>query len=149
MEKSNYAFTIQIPAFKKVYHFKYAKYATFDDDNQMQILDKLISNAIYNYESIMYDITYERHKDGRWHAHGSIYRVDGGLETWEIKQIQEHVCKNVGVKTQKQFNEVFCFVPIYAYAGWQTYIEKDLVPEEMIHNDVLEREEYFEKYRFK
>lgn len=55
----------------------------------------------------------------------------------------------IGIKNQKQFMEIFCYVPIYKYGGWQTYIEKEAPKEEDIfYNDVLEREEYFEKYRF-
>jgi len=54
-------------------------------------------------------------------------------------------------KNQKQFTEIFCYVPIYKYGGWTTYIEKTKEEDDknlLFFNDVLEREEYFSEYRF-
>lgn len=150
--KENFAFTLQVPSFKKVYYFQKKRFIDFDSSDQMGYLEFLIQKSIDKLDldegfEVTYDIVFEKHLDGRWHSHGTIFSVS----LQQIQFIQSTVCKMVGVKTQKQFNEIFCFVPIYRYTGWQTYIlktEDDQNMEALYHNDVLEREEYFETYRF-
>lgn len=118
----NFAYTLQILAFKQVSLQGVRKqYSKFTGDEQMLILKNLITHIENDYIKEV-NITYEKHKDRRYHSHGTIFNSSIS----EMSTIQESVCRIVGVKTQKQFNEIFLFVPIYSMGGWDTYIKKDI-----------------------
>lgn len=121
----NFAYTLQVPNFKQVnYNGKRKAFGKMTLTEQMDYLDYLKRMTEDDYLKQI-SITYERHKDGRYHAHGTIF--NSSLP--EMVQIQSSICIEVGVKTQKQFNEIFCYVPIYNMGGWDTYCKKDIPPE--------------------
>lgn len=133
----NFAYTLQVPAFKQVSLNNVRKqYSKFTGDEQMLILQNLVNHIQDDYLKEV-NITFEKHKDRRYHCHGTIFNTSIS----EMSVIQESVCRLVGVKTQKQFNEIFCFVPIYNMGGWDTYIKKDIPVEFEIddHEEIINK----------
>lgn len=125
----NWAFTLQIPSFKKV---KYAgnqlAYKSLDFDAQKAFLKLCIDIPVERFDGenhIEYEIYYEKHADGRLHAHGTFYN----LTIDQIKCIQTIVCRDaVGISTLKQFDHVFNFLPIFNSIGWEKYSTKEVEP---------------------
>lgn len=127
IEKFDYAVTLQIPAFKKInYNGKYQAYHLFDGESQKNYLRYIILESYLkvvgdNAHGLLFH--YERHtlcKYGRYHVHFTIPEL---LEH-KIREIQEHICKKLGIKTLKQSMEIFYYITKRSY-GWEHYITKD------------------------
>jgi len=121
----NFGFTIQIPPFLKVRfgENKY-KYAGLTEDQQKEYITKNINLLCEDYDAkrlIDRDIFFEKHQDGRIHAHGTFKLI----HTSEILAMQNSFCISMGIKKLKQQNEVFNWIPLYDAEGWQKYITKD------------------------
>lgn len=121
-ELKNYAFTIQIPSFKKVrFEDKYMPYASFDTDSQERMHYALIRNAISEFDNQHFEIKFEKHKDGRVHSHGTLYQLSEG----QIEEFVDSVCFCIGVKSPKQKKECCYIIPILCSYVWDNYIKKE------------------------
>lgn len=121
-ELRNYAFTIQIPAFKKVrFEDQYQPYSLFDSEAQERMHYALIRNAISDFENQHFEIKFEKHKDGRVHSHGTIYQ----LTEEQLEDFVNSVCFCIGVKSPKQKRECCFCIPILCSYTWDSYINKE------------------------
>ena len=119
----NFGFTLQIPAFLKVcYKDIKLPYSKLSLENQESFLGSMLTDITqFPERQIPYEVNYEKHKDGRIHAHGTF----GELEQSELLSMQNAFCSKLGIKKPKQQNEVFNWIPLYDYTGWKKYITKD------------------------
>lgn len=134
-ELKNYAFTIQVPSFKKVnYDGKYQVYKDLSNIQQEDYLYKLVRSSLSDNEHQHFEIKFELHKDGRTHCHGTVYQLTPNL----LSEFQESVCFQIGVKSPKQKNECCFCIPILLSYGWEMYINKE-----------QDEEDRYSKYLFK
>jgi len=126
-ELKNYAFTIQIPSFKKI-NYK-GVYQPYKDLSELEQEDFIYSTVriILKDETSHFEIKFEKHKDGRTHAHGTIYQITNE----DIEQFKESVCYVLGVKSPKQKSECCFCIPILFSHGWSEYITKEEVKEDI------------------
>lgn len=120
IELKNYAFTVQIPAFKKIKHFEsYKPFKEFTQLEQESILYEFVRIGCDEICS-SFDIKFEQHKDGRTHAHGVFYQISED----NLKDIKQSVGYMIGVKSEKQINDCCYCIPLFLSHGWNTYINK-------------------------
>lgn len=119
----NYAFTIQIPAFKKIYYNDiYQPYKELSTLEQEDYIYKLVRHAISDFDTEHFEIKFEKHKDGRTHAHGSLYNISSD----NLEEFIDSVCFQIGVKSPKQKRECcFCIPILLSYERWNMYLNKD------------------------
>lgn len=138
----SYTFTFQIPSFKKVnYNEEYKKYSSLTEDQQKDFIYNIISSEV-----LITSIFYERHKDGRLHAHG-FYNSNMSKE-----HIQKAICLKLGIKADKQQKETFFNESCYDITAWDRYIKKDQSDEikEIASPDAIDYAQYqFGKNAFK
>lgn len=135
VELKNYAFTIQIPAFKRVkFDELYQPYKEFDNDAQERMHYALIRNAISEFDNQHFEIKFEKHKDGRVHSHGTIYQIT----EYQLEEFVNSICYVVGVKSPKQKKEVCYCIPILCSYIWEKYINKDQKVEVKLDEDIPE-----------
>lgn len=135
VELKNYAFTIQVPGFKRVnYEGLYIQYKELSNTQQEDFLYKLVRSALSDNEHQHFEIKFELHKDGRTHCHGTVYQL---TET-QLNEFKESVCFQIGVKTPKQKTDVCFCIPILFSYGWDLYCNKD-----------QDEEDRYSKYLFK
>lgn len=120
----NYAFTVQIPAFKRInYKGNYIQYKKLSSASQEDYIYSLVrTGTLELVES--YEIQFEKHTDGRIHAHGSFYSLSDDA----IEIIKKNIGFLVGVHTDKQINEVCYCIPIlnsYNQTIWDNYTTKE------------------------
>lgn len=120
IELKNFAFTLQIPSFKKVRHFEH--YKAFKDYPQLEQ-----ESILYEFVRIAcseicqtFDIKFEVHADGRKHAHGVFYQISSE----NLEDIKLSLAKLIGIKSEKQINDCCYCIPIFLSHGWNTYINK-------------------------
>lgn len=121
-ELKNFAFTIQIPAFKKVqYQGLYIAYRDLTETDQESFLYGLVRNAIADFDNQHFEIKFEKHKDGRKHCHGTLYQLTNN----EIEEFINSISFCVGIKSPKQKQELVYCIPILCSYVWDTYINKE------------------------
>jgi hypothetical protein len=121
-ELKNYAFTIQIPAFKKVnFNDIYQPYKDFSSEDQENFIYQIVRHAISDFDSQHFEIKFEKHKDGRVHAHGTLYQ----LSVAQIEDFTDSICFCIGIKTPKQKKECCYIIPILCSYVWDNYIKKE------------------------
>lgn len=119
-ELKNYTFTIQIPAFKKIrYNDIYRPYKELSNQEQEDFIYRMVRNILRD-ETSHFEIKFELHKDGRTHAHGTIYE----LTQEQLEQFKDSVCHIIGVKSDKQKSECCYCIPILCSYTWDRYISK-------------------------
>lgn len=137
----NYAFTFQIPRFKKVnFNSCYIPYGNLSNSNQVLFMTMILNKIIQDRFLKQYECVSELHTDGRIHMHGTIYM----LSESQHQALREAVCLEIGIKALKQQIDIFCILPIYHSLGWNKYCYKQF-EEDSPRSD----EEKFEKYLFK
>lgn len=122
-ELKNYAFTIQVPSFKKVnYNEIYQTYKDLSSIEQEDYIYKLVRSAISDFDTEHFEIKFEKHKDGRVHSHGTLYNIT----EQNLEEFIDSVCFQIGVKSPKQKKECcFCIPILLSYDRWNMYINKD------------------------
>jgi len=121
-ELKNYAFTIQVPGFKKVnYDGLYVQYKDLTNEQQEDFIYRVVKNTFIDSETIHFEIKFEKHKDGRTHAHGTLYQFTGE----QLSEFIDSVAFQIGVKSPKQKNEVCYCIPILCSYIWREYINKE------------------------
>lgn len=140
VDLKNFAFTLQIPAFKKIKHFDYYKpFKEFNSSEQESILYEFVRIGCSEIcES--FDIKFELHQDGRVHAHGVFYQIT--LDN--LEDIKKSIGLLIGIKSQKQINDCCYCIPLFLSHGWTTYINKFQIP----RSDTDENERDYSKYLF-
>lgn len=130
IELKSYAFTLQIPAFKKVRHYeKYMPYKDYTSQEQETILYETMRFSCSDVsEKISFDIKFEKHKDGRMHCHGVLHSISSS----QLFEIKKNVGICIGVKTEKQINDCCFCIPLFLSHGWNTYMNKEQPKEEEI-----------------
>lgn len=124
VELKNYAFTIQIPAFKRVnYNEVYTQYKDLTPSEQEDFIYRTVRTGISELQHQHFEIKFEKHKDGRIHAHGSIYEISSD----DLELFESSVCSIIGVKSPKQKREVCYCIPILCSYIWDKYINKDQI----------------------
>ena len=137
----NYAFTLQIPRFKKVnFNGCYIPYGNLSNSNQELFMRTLLNRFIQDKFIKQYEAVSELHSDGRVHMHGTIY----DLATSQHTALRECICLDIGIKQLKQQTEIFCILPIYHSLGWSKYCYKQFETDSPRSD-----EEKFERYLFK
>lgn len=125
----DWSYTFTIIHFKKVnYQGKYKEFKKFTDNEQKEILKKVLS--VCDDLLLGCDIHYETHQQMNkncLHAHGTIFNTSNFC----MREIQKKVCEYVGVKGDSLW-EYFYFVPTFSSAGWQTYCMKEIEKEKRI-----------------
>lgn len=126
-ELKNFAFTIQIPAFKKVsYNGVYQPFKELKPIEQEDFIYTLVRHSLSEFDNQHFEIKFEKHQDGRTHAHGTIYQ----LTQDQLDCFIDSVCFVIGVKSPKQKKECcFCIPILMSYDRWSMYINKDQVKE--------------------
>lgn len=139
VELKNYAFTLQIPSFKKVKHqLKYVKYGDLKSIEQEEYLYGLVRS---NDDIIKhFEIKFELHQDGRTHAHGTIYQITEA----QLNEFRQSVCFQIGIKSPKQMIDCCYCIPILFSYGWNLYCNKEQTDETII--DLTDK---YSKYLFK
>ena len=118
--KSDYAVTIQIPAFKKVnYNGIYKEYAKFSEEMQKELLLDYLSKSLAGIQKN--EVYFEKHKDGRYHLHTYFKHI----EYDEIYKMQNHFCAEILRLRPKQFQQVFNFFTPDDFHFWMTYCQKE------------------------
>lgn len=128
IELRNYAFTLQIPAFKKIKHYdNYKMFKDYSNLEQESILYEFVrigAQSIRDWknsnENVSFDIKFEKHQDGRSHAHGVFYQICDA----ELQDIKKSIASLIGIKSEKQINDCCFCIPIFLSHGWNTYINK-------------------------
>lgn len=134
-ELKNYAFTIQVPGFKKVsYEGQYITYKDLSNIQQEDYLYRLVRSSLSDNEHQHFEIKFELHKDGRTHCHGTVYQLTEAL----LNEFKESICFQIGVKTPKQKTDVCFCIPILYSLGWEMYCNKE-----------QDEEDRYSKYLFK
>lgn len=123
-ELSNFAFTIQIPSFKKVnFNDVYQPYMSLKETDQEEYIYKIVRASISDFSQQHFEIKFEKHQDGRVHAHGTLYQ----LKNEEIDDFVNSVCHFIGVKSPKQKREsCFCIPILFSYDRWNMYMNKEV-----------------------
>lgn len=126
-ELKNFAFTIQVPSFKRVnYNGCFQPYKELKESEQEDFIYTLVRHSISEFENQHFEIKFEKHQDGRKHAHGTLYQ----LSDQQLEDFVESVCFVIGVKSPKQKRECcFCIPILMSYDRWNMYINKDVVKE--------------------
>jgi len=115
----NYAYTLTIPSFKKVnYNDIYKKFSLFNIIEQQFILEGIITSH-YTKFCEKYDIHFEEHKDGRYHAHGTFYNCE------DPSIIPMIICNSLGIKRPHQYEHYILVKIISNNEKWQEYVLKD------------------------
>lgn len=136
----NFAFTLQIPAFKKIKHFEnYKPFKDYLHSEQESILYEFIRIACSEICQ-SFDIKFEKHKDGRVHSHGVFYQITHD----NLNDIKKSVGLLIGVKSEKQINDCCYCIPLFLSHGWNTYINKFQVTSSSSDED----EKDYSKYLF-
>lgn len=125
IELKNYAFTIQVPPFKRVIteEGQYAVYKDLTNEQQKDYITHIVNVACHDIIKY-YEMNFELHKDSRIHAHGTIYSVS----TDDLESFIDSVGTLIGVKTLKQKKDLCYCIPIlssYAEYCWNNYKTKD------------------------
>lgn len=142
----NYAFTIQIPAFKSVnYEGNYIRYKDLSNTEQEDFIYKTVRSGISELEHQHFEIKFEKHKDGRTHAHGTIYEMSDE----DLNLFVDSVALLVGVKSPKQKKEVCYCIPILCSYIWDKYINKEQNINVDLDEDIPEKTYKFGKNLFK
>lgn len=128
-ELKNYAFTVQCPAFKKVnYDGIYIPYKELTLQQQEDFLYRTVRNTFIDSENIHFEIKFEKHKDGRAHAHGTLYQ----FTPEQLDEFIDSVSFQIGVKSPKQKKEVCFCIPILCSYLWSEYIKKEDVKSQQL-----------------
>ena len=136
----DYGFTMMIPKFKKLYEKGGIKYEDLNIDEQKGYLLELIEK---NKNEKKYEIYYEEHENKNMHCHGIIFDISEK----EMEKMRIIVCKNMGVKSQKQIEYVFDYKKIYKYDSWKKYCLKDQIKDmekEDMEKEDMEKEDKYE-----
>lgn len=121
-ELKNYAFTVQIPSFKKVnINDIYKPYSEFTNEEQEDFIYKIVRHSISDFDNQHFEIKFEKHKDGRIHAHGTLYQLTEN----QIEDFKDSICFCIGVKSPKQKSECCYIIPILCSYVWDQYIHKE------------------------
>jgi len=135
-ELKNFAFTIQCPAFKKInYNGFYQPYMSLTSIEQEDFIYNMVRTVLKD-ETSHFEIKFEKHKDGRTHAHGTVYQISQE----QLNDFKNSVCYIIGVKSEKQKNECCYCIPILCSYTWNNYINK----EDQVENGIKD----FSKYLF-
>lgn len=127
LEVKNYAFTIQVPPFKKInYDGQYIPYQDLTNDQQEDFIYRIVRNYFLDSENIHFEIKFEKHKDGRIHAHGTLYQFTAP----QLEEFCDGIAFMIGVKSPKQKKEVCFCIPILCSYLWDEYINKEQKNEE-------------------
>jgi len=148
IELKNYAFTVQIPAFKKVnYDDLYLPYNTLSQHAQEDFIYKSVRSATSDLD-ISFEIKFEKHKDGRVHAHGTLHNITSE----QLIDFKNSIGYLIGIKSQKQINDCCYCIPIlcsYNQKIWNEYCNKEssgLTPSDS--NGLAPEEKDYSKYLF-
>lgn len=119
---SNFGLTIQIPAFKKVKIGEtYKAYKTFMAFQQKAYITELLQDSIDLYKPplLEYLIFFEEHADKRIHAHIYMKQID----ITDMKRLQEYFCNTMGIKKEKQMNEIFHYDTLLTTRSCERWLE--------------------------
>lgn len=129
LNKKHFAFTVQIPAFKRInFDDKYVTFkslSSLDQETFLYGLVRDVTQLMREDKPISYDIHFESHQDGRRHCHGTIYDIDSE----QIDYFKKGIARVIGVKTEKQINECCFCIPQFFDKGWEAYKTKHQISE--------------------
>lgn len=122
---SNYAYTLQVPAFKKI---KGVAFGKMPSKMQIEYLTIVIEKVIRDEFLKPVDYIFEQHMDGRYHVHGTIQN----MSFLEYEPLNRAICREIGLRPTQG---AFMCVPIFDNLGWDTYKHKHIILDEL-ENDL-------------